>query len=306
MTLAEKCDTIQNDKIYANKVYTLKSFEKKGYHMEWYKFSKKRLHLVLGIIISFMLVVTGVLFCFACYSVYSSAESQMYTYESIGKAFSKIAAPVLICAITVIAGAIVSIFFPIEKEKTRAYVPQAKTLKRLSARVDVESLPEELASEILWKRTVRNLLCACTAVIYVLRIIHVIIYVFDTKNFPQNDITSEVAKASTVISLNFSLLFVITVAVMLINKTLVKKELELVKKAISEYKPSSPKETQNKNFFVKIKNLLVKNEAKTIMASRIVILSAAVTFIVIGVINGGINDVLTKAAEICAECIGLG
>ena len=40
--------------------------------------------------------------------------------------------------------------------------------------------------------------------------------------------------------------------------------------------------------------------------ARIVIVSLAVLFIVLGVMNGGARDVLVKAINICTECIGLG
>ncbi len=33
---------------------------------------------------------------------------------------------------------------------------------------------------------------------------------------------------------------------------------------------------------------------------------AALLLIVLGVLNGGMLDVLTKAVKICSECIGLG
>ena len=39
---------------------------------------------------------------------------------------------------------------------------------------------------------------------------------------------------------------------------------------------------------------------------RIVILIIAVVLIILGVCNGGIDDVLAKGAAICTECIGLG
>lgn len=40
--------------------------------------------------------------------------------------------------------------------------------------------------------------------------------------------------------------------------------------------------------------------------ARIVILCVAAVFIVLGVFNGGLRDVLIKAINICTECIGLG
>ena len=46
---------------------------------------------------------------------------------------------------------------------------------------------------------------------------------------------------------------------------------------------------------------------KTLMNSyRIVILFVALFFGVYGLLNGGAADVLTKAINICTECIGLG
>ena len=39
---------------------------------------------------------------------------------------------------------------------------------------------------------------------------------------------------------------------------------------------------------------------------RLVLYAVAVAFIVLGVMNGGLRDVLVKAINICTECIGLG
>ncbi len=265
---------------------------------------KKRIHLISGIIISVMLVVTGVLFCTACYSVYKSAESQMYTYESIGKAFSKIAVPVWICIGLVIVGFVLKLALPLEKERVKANVSQAKTLKRLSTRIDIDSLPEELASEIIWKRTLRTVLCIITGAIYILRLVHTLVYVLTPENFPQNDITAEVAKASIVILFNLLIPFIVTIIVMLINRALVKSELVLVKKAIAEYPPVNPKENTEKSVLSKARDFF--ENSKTVLTLRILFLTLGVAFVIAGTINGGVNDVLTKAAEICAECIGLG
>ena len=43
-----------------------------------------------------------------------------------------------------------------------------------------------------------------------------------------------------------------------------------------------------------------------LIVSRAAVGAVAITFIVLGVLNGGANDVLTKAIAICTECIGLG
>ena len=40
--------------------------------------------------------------------------------------------------------------------------------------------------------------------------------------------------------------------------------------------------------------------------ARASIITVAVVFIVLGIFNGGMSDVLGKAVRICTECIGLG
>ena len=47
-------------------------------------------------------------------------------------------------------------------------------------------------------------------------------------------------------------------------------------------------------------------EKRAINATRVVVFLIAILFIVLGVRNGGMRDVLQKAIRICTECIGLG
>ena len=49
-----------------------------------------------------------------------------------------------------------------------------------------------------------------------------------------------------------------------------------------------------------------KGQRICVYVVRLVIFSVAVVFLVIGIFNGGKDDVLMKAINICTECIGLG
>ena len=44
----------------------------------------------------------------------------------------------------------------------------------------------------------------------------------------------------------------------------------------------------------------------TLWGVRLAVLIVAIVFIILGVMNGGMADVLGKAINICTECIGLG
>lgn len=52
------------------------------------------------------------------------------------------------------------------------------------------------------------------------------------------------------------------------------------------------------------KNIKVINVLS--LASRMLLIVLAIIYIVIGVNNGGMRDVLIKAINICTECIGMG
>lgn len=49
-----------------------------------------------------------------------------------------------------------------------------------------------------------------------------------------------------------------------------------------------------------------KAEVITLWVTRSIVLVAAITFIVVGIVNGGASDVFIKATKICFECIGIG
>ena len=49
-----------------------------------------------------------------------------------------------------------------------------------------------------------------------------------------------------------------------------------------------------------------KKQLIILWSVRGAILMLAVVFIIVGIVNGGMADVLGKAVRICTECIGLG
>ena len=47
-------------------------------------------------------------------------------------------------------------------------------------------------------------------------------------------------------------------------------------------------------------------DPRVLWGVRAVILAVGILFVVLGILNGGMADVLGKAVRICTECIGLG
>ncbi len=67
---------------------------------------------------------------------------------------------------------------------------------------------------------------------------------------------------------------------------------------------------KSKSKFYKPKNFNQKNESKLdskkVFIIKIIIIVVAISAIIFGALIGGFADVLTKAVNICTECIGLG
>ncbi len=70
-----------------------------------------------------------------------------------------------------------------------------------------------------------------------------------------------------------------------------KNEYNMLKKIAPLYRSKNEKQTKN---------------GKVILITRVAILTISICFIIIGICNGQMGEVLSKAAKLCTECIGLG
>lgn len=68
----------------------------------------------------------------------------------------------------------------------------------------------------------------------------------------------------------------------------------------------SPTSKGNKKINKKSESEPVANETGKTRILQLCVLSFAVALLIVGIIWGGYSDVLTKAVNICTECIGLG
>ncbi len=78
--------------------------------------TKKRIHFLYSILLSVMLIVTGICLCVACAGIYFSGEP--FSREAVAAAFRFIAVPVYLCIALVIGGWILDAVSPAE-EKNR-------------------------------------------------------------------------------------------------------------------------------------------------------------------------------------------
>ena len=255
----------------------------------------RKVHLIYGIVLSAIIIITGICFIVSCVDIYRSGN-RPFTYESINEHFMAIVVPVILCIVGIIGGMVLS-FFPLKKPKIKGIIDTGVTLNRMSAKIDLSKCDEEARTKIAKERQLRffsNILCIDAIVV---SLIIALIYMLNKNNFPANDINAEMINAMLfVIPCAIVSLAVIYANILICNASKV-KELEVVKASFK---------TAKKDEISSQQPAASDQHEKTLFGARLSLLVIAVLFIVVGIFNGGMADVLQKAINICTECIGLG
>ena len=269
--------------------------------------NKARIRLGYGIALSVILAVVGILFICSCYSIYKSGSSP-FTRESIGAAFSKIALPTYFAIATVIGGGIVAILIPDEKQKLVGIRSARVVLKKLADKVDTEQLDEELASKIVKERSLRSILDKINVAIIAIAAIAPLFYLMNPHNFPavSGEYNAEILHGMLVYLAFLLPVAVYEVVYVILCDRSCNREIELCKVAIKAVGTAPKSEGETECPLCRLVGCLKKNEKQIVLGVRIALVGCAIVFIIAGIANGGMIDVLNKAIKICTECIGLG
>ena len=242
--------------------------------------------------------ILAVLFIAFAYHLFLTGGDTPYSRERVGDYLFILLFPSLLTL-----GLAVWAFILSELTKERCDEKVKRTAREklvgYSARFDTASLPVEERERILRERNHRRLIKAGAYSLSTLLLAGAVI----------NAVISVTSKAFEVTSLNSDVMLIFAVSLPLIALCVgiqapkiylcersCEREIEILRSLEKGgVKPSSvkgPKEYRHE---------------KTLKAVfTVAFLCIAVTFIVIGIYNGGMGDVLGKAKQICTECIGLG
>lgn len=277
------------------------------------KSSHKWVHLIYGIVLSVLLVLVAVLFIVMCVRIYQSGSSP-FTRESIASHFSSISAFVYITLGVILCSIIIDIVFPLESEKLKGQVKDGSVLRRILKK---NALTAPVAAKIEKHFVLRFVLTIISIVLVLAASVTAFIVVLTDFDASDAYINGQVIGGTLTILRYFTLPFAYLVVTSLICKITTKKDMALVKEDIKNNKDVADKLiAANDCTFVKLTcelndscEAIAKPKRWHGILSLIVkcgVGALAVLFIVLGIINGSMADVLTKAINICTECIGLG
>lgn len=256
------------------------------------KETAKRIRLIYGILLSAISVVAGICLMAACISIYRSGGEQIYTAQKVADSFSQIALPVYLWLAMILAGFILDFALPADSKKRKAEKDYAATLQRLLEKRDLENAEPALREQILTKQKRRKQEAALCIVLLAVCSVGFLFYGANPANFHQSEINASMAKAVLILFCCLAVPFGFALGTAYRTKSSLQKEIELVKQIPAGEK--KPEEAEK------------KQPVHALAAARWVLLCLALVLLVYGYFAGGTADVLTKAVNICTECVGLG
>ena len=272
--------------------------------------SKKSIHLLYSAVLAVLVFVTGIAFIFSCLHIYKTGGEQPYSYDTINAHFKYFAIPSFLTIAGVIGGIVIELLFPLssEKEIGRLF---SKSHTSLEKRINKEKCTVETTSALARERKITKIFYCISAATVILSIIISLIFALDFSRYGTDDINGDILSVCIVILP----LAVIAISVSFICSVFIKsssvRRVDIIRKAIK----NDPDILKSKNeianeeecgFTKKFKRFYSKKEEKILLILRCGVLVLAVTFIILGISNGGMAEVLGKAVRICTECIGLG
>lgn len=245
---------------------------------------------VFRILLSVSIIVAGLCLIYGCLCIYYS-QDHSYSLQAVRENFAKIAVPVYICAGLCAVSIVSSLLFP-ASEKSKAKSNPRMRLSVLLSKKDLSSA--DTLNAINAERKKQRLYKALCLTLTGLLSCVFLIYAFNPQNYHTSLINQSMIKAMAVLApCALGMLVVAFITEHLTVKSIGRMIDTL--KALPNSKAEAESLADEKPRFAGKLNVI-----------RFALLVICIGFMVYGLINGGVYDVLTKAVNICTECIGLG
>ncbi len=251
-----------------------------------------RLCKLLRLLTAALTLVLAALLCWQCIDIYATGNapanldesgvhlSPVYTREDVGARLKLLAIPAGAYVLVIIAAALV-----------RARVPQGKETTALTAENRLRLQKRrvaELPDAARYEEKLRRNIWLATAAVLALCAVMAGVFLFNGANFVSWDLETVMGEMLLHVAPWAAVaLLAVYIALRACDRSCL-RECE----ALKGQPAVKPAPRQEKPF-----------PADVLRAD---LYAAAIVFIVLGVMNGGLYDVLVKAINICTECIGLG
>ena len=249
-----------------------------------------RIRLIWGAAQSLSIAAAAVCLMHGCVSIYRMGD-RPFSPEAVAAAFRPIAVPVWLCLGLIAGGFLLELFLPAASSRPKVRRNTALILKRLQAKADLDACEAQLRGDILAQRKKRTVLKRVRALVLIVCAVIFLCYGANPANFHTSQINSSMAKAMLVLLPCLAPCFGFSLYAEYAAVSSMEKEIALLKQAPAAA-PKAEAEPSGKS--CRIRKL------------RIALAVLGAVCLIFGYCTGGTVDVLTKAINICTECVGLG
>lgn len=244
---------------------------------------KPNFYEIYKIILSIVIFFTGVLLITGCLHIYYSGNG--YSSDIVAAVFSKFGIYVYVCLGLIVVNFLLDFFLGTDK-KIHIQKDHNNTLKLLLTTRDTT----DLSSEFSVYKERKKLIKTINYIIVILSGIVFLVYAGNPDNFHTQNINQSIIDAMFVLLPCSAVALISAMTTYFLNSKFTKKQIDILK--------TLPKKSDDTSTESKCSNVL--------LFVKIGITLISIGLIVFGSLNGGFVDVLTKAVNICTECIGLG
>ncbi len=269
--------------------------------------TKHNLRKGVGIFLSVWTVLVGIAFIVQVWRIYAVGGEEPFTTDSISTHFRQIAVPFYIWIAAIVAAGVLWLVYPAPKGKITPYIDVKCTLARLNDRL-IES--SESAKKLQKYRLIAK--CACGVACLGCVIAAIVYLVADVSLSAKSGFLAKHTEAERILR---ALVWIVAATALGVGTAYFvednyKKEIALAKSAIAENAKKGVKVQKQKKKQT-LQSLATSKLAFTrskwfLLGVRLVVVATAITFIIVGVCNGGMKAMLQKAINICTQCIGIG
>ncbi len=283
----------------------------------------EKLRFYYGLFLSVWLIVVGVAFIGSVWGIYTSASESPFTRESISAQFDKIAPLVWIGILALLGNVALVHAYPEEEGRPRAYVEVKKTLSRAKKRLPYGEYGGEIDGVNNRFAGLRALVLAVCALLLVGMTLASCLLFLDAVYFPlgkseffalHDGLADRLMQSVILWAVAFAIFSVGGYLIERSYKKEQKRYLDILVKAKAGTPASA--ERRGKAWYVRFGAWLEEKTSKLSLSKRakervalgvkIGLGAVGVVLFVVGICNGGMADVFSKAINICTQCIGLG
>ncbi len=249
---------------------------------------------VIAIATTVLVILLGIAFIICTAHLYFTGGEDPYSRERVGGYLLTLMPLSIITVGHVIAGIVIKIIRARNDDEPTART-QSELLESFGSRYAPDAFGGETGVIIAKERNNRKIFKFIAYALSALIFVFVLVYFCFLAEFTVDNLNADVVAAFVVTLPLCAIAVGIHVPRIYLAESSCKRELEAMKSYIKEN--GAPATVNKDKPTAKLDYMIVVKAA---------VVCIAVTFIILGVVNGGMKDVLAKAVKICTECIGLG